>query len=156
MWLTIDFLICMWLTNKEQLLFPLVMVPCKLASCLLLSHMNEHIAIDKFHFLQVLDESVIVTKCNGMAAEIVSFHAGDNFLSGNLNNDVLATFPCDLENHSGIFDMNELMFGQLPGHSETGPSGHAPLLSALRLSCGYIKAAGQKHPYQLLPIKSKS
>ena len=48
------------------------------------------------------------------AAEIVTSHdhllshlmTGDNFLSGNLNNKVLATSLCDLEDRLGIFDMN--------------------------------------------------
>ena len=74
-----------------------------------------------------------------------------HFLSENLNNKVLATSPCDLEDHSSVFDMNYWMFGQLSGFGETGHSGHAPSLSALRWNqmwicwrCGCIKGPGQK------------
>ena len=33
----------------------------------------------------------------------------DNFLSGNVNNKVLATYPCDLEDLTCIFDINECL-----------------------------------------------
>ena len=35
----------------------------------------------------------------------------DHFFSGNLNNKVLATSPCDLEDHLRTFDMLYWMFG---------------------------------------------
>ena len=40
----------------------------------------------------------------------------------NLNNKVLATSPYALEDLSGVFDMNERIFGHLSGHGKTGPS----------------------------------
>ena len=51
----------------------------------------------------------------------------DHFFSGNLNNKVLATFPCDLEDHLRTFDMIYWMFGWLSGYvvlqiGETIPS----------------------------------
>ena len=55
-----------------------------------------------------LHKNVIAKQCNGGAAEIVTSHAmeiWDPFFSGILDK-VLATFPCDLEDHSGVFDMN--------------------------------------------------
>ena len=52
------------------------------------------------------DNSLIAKQCNGVAAEIVTSHAGDHFLSENLNNKVLAPSPCDLEDHSGVFEIN--------------------------------------------------
>ena len=45
------------------------------------------------------DKSLIAKQCNGVAAEIAKSHAGDHFLSGILNDNVLATSPCDPEDH---------------------------------------------------------
>ena len=66
------------------------------------------------------------------------------FLSGNLNNRVLATSPRDLEDHLIIFDMNSWMFGQLSGYGETGHAGYADIAVSLssEISGGYVEDVG--------------
>ena len=65
--------------------------------------MTEYIAIEDdnviFHFLQVkfgkLDKSVIAKQCMVWLLNLFHLMPCDHFLSGNLNNRVLATSPCD-------------------------------------------------------------
>ena len=63
-----------------------------------------------FHFLQVL-RSVIAKQCIVSLQRLSNLMPVGHFFSLNLNNKVLATFPCDLEDHLRTFDMIYWMFG---------------------------------------------
>ena len=86
---------------------------------------------------------------------------GDHFFCGNLNDNVLATYPSDLEDHSGIFDMSNGCLGNyLAMVRQDMHAGHAPSLSALCRNqwwicwrCGCIKGPWQKI---ILPIITKA
>ena len=109
---SIDFKICMWQINEEQLiLFPLVpflhQVCHAWPSTLPLKMTMSWPTLCKFW---QLDKSAIAKQCNGVAAEIVSSHARWMRWSFPfwkiLNSKVLATSPCALEDLSGVFDQN--------------------------------------------------
>ena len=69
------------------------------------------------------------------------------FLSGNLNNRVLATSPRDPEDHLVVFDMNYWMFGNYLAMviGETGHAGYADIAVSLfssEISGGYVEDVG--------------
>ena len=97
---SINLNIYMWHTSKEQIiLFPLVPFlhhECHAWPSTLPLKMT--VSYPTFCKFSESDKSLIAKQCNGVARDRhISCH--DHFLSGILNDNVLATSPCDHEDH---------------------------------------------------------
>ena len=110
---SIDLNICMWHISKGQLiLFPLVPFlhrVCHAWPITLPLKMTMSVSI--FCKFCELDKSIIAKQRIVLLQRLSHLMSVDHFFSGKLNNKVLATFPCDLEDHLCTFDMIYWMFG---------------------------------------------